>query len=97
MSLSYTPACLEPDHTIVYGPLVEVGAYGYSGQVCGLGNSGTVMNFDPGAGSFFFLVIGNDGAGVEGSYGTDSNRRERPEDLADPGCALVRQLALRCD
>ena len=43
------------------------------------------------------VVVGNDGVGVEGSYGTDSDLLERPEDLVDPGCVLVQQLALRCD
>ncbi|MCP3978549.1 MAG: hypothetical protein GY716_04330 [bacterium] len=97
MSLAYTPACAAADHTIVFGALEHVGLYGYSGQVCGVGNGGAIPDFDPGAGSFFFLVVGNDGDGVEGSYGTDSGAVERPEDHADPGCALVQDLALRCD
>ena len=46
-------------------------SYGYSGQVCSSGASGSVTGFDPGPGSFFFLLVGNDGAGVEGSYGTN--------------------------
>jgi len=59
-----------------------------------VGNSGSISSFDPGEGSFFFLVVGNDGDGVEGSYGTDSGLRERP---FDPGCLLAQNLALRCD
>lgn len=97
ISLSYSPACASADHTIVFGALEQVGVYGYSGQVCGVGNSGSISNFDPGDGSFFFLVVGNDGDSVEGSYGTDSGLRERPEYQLDPGCALVQDLALRCD
>lgn len=97
LSLSYSPACASADHTIVFGALEQVGAYGYSGQVCGVGNSGSISDFDPGEGSFFFLVIGNDGDAVEGSYGTDSGARERPEYHADPGCVLLQDLALRCD
>lgn len=97
ISLSCSPACASADHTIVFGALEQVEAYGYSGQVCGVGNSGSISNFDPGDGSFFFLVVGNDGDGVEGSYGTDSGLRERPEHQLDPDCALVQDLALRCD
>ncbi len=97
MSIDYTPACGGADHTIVYGPLESVDEYAYSGQVCGLGNSGEYAGFDPGTGSYFFLVIANDGLGTEGSYGTGTTVGERPESLTDPGCDLVQSLARPCD
>jgi hypothetical protein len=97
LELSYTPGCAAVDHSIVFGPLADVSSYGYSGQVCSLGASGVVARFDPGPGSFFFLVVGNDGAGVEGSYGTNGEGTERPEDLADPVCAALQDLSGRCD
>jgi len=97
LELSYTPACAALDHQIVFGPLADVSSYGYSGQVCSLGVSGAFAGFDPGPGSIFFLLLGNDGAGVEGSYGTNGEGAERPEDLADPVCAAFQDLSGRCD
>jgi len=97
LSIAYTPACGAADHTIVFGRLEDVSLYEYSGQVCGIGNSGEYRGGDFGDGSYFFLVVGNDGAVSEGSYGRDSTSSERPEDLNDPTCALVQDLSRRCD
>lgn len=97
LALGYTPGCAAADHTIVSGPLEAVASYGYADQVCGIGNGGAFDGFDPGPGSVFFLVVGNDGAATEGSYGLDGAGAERPEDLADPRCALDRDLDRRCD
>jgi hypothetical protein len=99
MSLRYEPACGAADHLIVFGPLDQVGSYAYAGQDCGIGNLGAYDAFEPGpgSGSLFFLIVGTDGESTEGSYGTDSAGAERPEDLADPLCALEQELAFRCD
>ncbi len=100
MSLAFTPGCAAADHHIEYGPLESMGQYDYTGQVCGLGTSGTFASFDPGPGSYFFLVVADDGVGVEGSYGTsdiDGTPFERPEDQIDPVCARVQDLSQRCD
>jgi len=100
ISFTYTPACSASDHHLEFGPLDGVGAYAYSGQVCGIGTSGAYGTFDPGPGSFFFLVVGDDGAGIEGSYGKsliDGVPAERPPDALDPSCPLVQDLSQRCD
>jgi len=97
MTLSYQPACGSPQHTIVYGPLSAVSSYGYSGQVCDIGASGSYSTFNPGPGSFFFLVVGHDASDVEGSYGLRSSGAERPEDTFDPTCSLTQDLSQRCD
>jgi hypothetical protein len=97
LELSYTPGCAALDHSIVFGPLADVSIYGYSGQVCPIGASGAYSGFDPGPGSFFFLLVGNDGAGGEGSYGTNDEGTERPEDVTDPVCAAFQDLSGRCD
>jgi len=97
LELSYTPACNAVDHSIVFGPLGDVSSYGYSGQVCSIGSTGAVTGFDPGSGNAFFLLIGNDGAGIEGSYGTTGEGTERPEDQADSLCAAMQDLSRRCD
>lgn len=99
ISLTFQPACGAANHHLEFGPLGAVGTLGYSGQVCGIGN-GSYDTFDPGAGSFFFVVVGDDGAGVEGSYGLSrigGVEAERPADLLDPTCAFAQDLSLRCD
>jgi len=97
MSLAWQPACGATNHNLVYGPLSDVGAYGYDHQLCGIGMSGQLAGFDPGPGSWFFVVVGTDGAAREGSYGLDSHGIERPEDLLDPVCSFAQELTLRCD
>jgi hypothetical protein len=96
-SLAYLQACGATNHNIVFGPLQEVAGYGYSGQVCNIGSSGSLSAFNPGPGSFFFLVVGTDGGGREGSYGLASGDIERPEDLLDPACSFTQDLTARCD
>src|SRR5262245_38312423 len=100
LSITWTPACGAADHHIEYGPLENMAAYGWSGQVCGLGAGGSYASFDPGPGSYFFVVVADDGVGVEGSYGTgwiDGAVVERPDDTLDPICHRVQDLSQRCD
>jgi hypothetical protein len=100
ISISFQPACAADDHHLEFGPLSAVSTLDYSGQECGLGTGGTHDGFDPGPGSFFFLVVGNDGVGIEGSYGLsyeDGTLAERATDLMDPLCAYVQDLSERCD
>lgn len=100
MTLSYQPACGAAGHHIEYGPLVGVAAHVYTGQVCGLDTSGSFGGFDPGVGSWFFLVVGDDAVGVEGSYGLVFEGglfAERREDLLDPACTFVRDLSQTCN
>ncbi len=94
ISVSYTPSCAASDHTIYYGDLADVSDVSFSGQVCGLGTTGSTT-FDPGPGSVFWLVVANDGA-IEGSYGTGDGG-ERPEDTALTTCYYPQDLTDRCD
>ena len=100
LTLQFDPACDAVDHHVEMGPLEDVSFHGYSGQVCGIGVSGSYAGFSPGPGSWFFLVVGDDGSGTEGSYGTSTATGfhvERPEGLLDPSCAFVQDLSERCD
>jgi hypothetical protein len=100
MSLTWTPACAASDHHIEFGPLDAVAGYGYAGQVCGLGAGGAYGAFNPGAASYFFVIVGDDGVGTEGSYGTSfisGVAAERPPDTIDPVCPRVQDLTQRCD
>ncbi|MDH3628635.1 MAG: cytochrome c family protein [Acidobacteriota bacterium] len=90
VDISYTPACDATDHTIYYGPLSAVSSYGYSGAACAVGVSGSA-SFDPGVGSFFFMVVGNNGT-TEGSYGTNGVMLERPEDVGTAVCDRAQDL-----
>ena len=92
---TYTPACDATDHTVYYGDIDSLPAYG--GAVCGIGTTGSV-SFDPGSGATFYVVVGNDGA-VEGPYG---ERRiagapeDRPEDVGTAGCDFPKDLSGTC-
>jgi hypothetical protein len=97
VSISYTPGCNAADHTIAFGPLADVGTYGYTGQDCNIGVSGAYDSFDPGPDSVFFFVVAHDGR-TEGSYGRNSTGFEHPEQTNDPVCPLVQDLGLSpCD
>jgi hypothetical protein len=91
IDVTYTPACDATDHTIYYGDLSNVSTYGYAGAACYIGTSGTA-SFDPGPGSWFFLVVANNGT-EEGSYGQDSNSIERPEAVGVGVCDAPQNLA----
>jgi len=97
LSISHRPACGAADHTLVWGRLEDLRMYRYSGQACGIGADGKHSLPDPGDGVWFFLVVGNDGVSIEGSYGADSGGKERPEDAADPVCPLTQNLTFACD
>ena len=68
MRLAYQTGCDTIDNNIYYGSLDLVSSHTWSGEVCGIGASGSHSGFNPGAGSYFFVVVGNDGF-EEGSYG----------------------------
>jgi subtilisin family serine protease len=94
LSLTYAPACASTSHDIYYGPLAEVSTYGWSGATCGIGNSGEYAAFNPGPGSFFFVVVGN-AYGAEGSYGTRSASGQRPAAVGSY-CGRKQLLAGAC-
>lgn len=97
VTVSYAAACGATDDTVEYGPLTGLATYTYSGQVCGIGNTGTAT-FNVPEGSFFLVVARN--ATQEGSYGTkvlSGTASERPEDTTSTACAVPQSLANRCD
>jgi hypothetical protein len=64
------------------------------GELCSIGATGTLAGWSYPAQSFFFLVVANDAATVEGSYGLSSSGVERAVNAA---CGLAQDLANRCD
>jgi hypothetical protein len=100
IQLTYTPACSASNHHIEYGLIQDISTTSYSGQECAIGTSGAFNSFNPGAGSYYFMVVGDDATGIEGSYGTGfigGTEAERLEDLLDPVCAFTQDLSQRCD
>jgi hypothetical protein len=95
VTISYAAGCGTSGNTLEYGPLANLPSYGYEGQVCALGNSGSA-SFTLPTGSYFFLIVGNDGA-KEGSYGLGQGGSERPEDTSSASCAIPQDLSQRCD
>jgi hypothetical protein len=99
LTLEYATACETTDNNIYYGALAQVSTLTWSGEVCGIGVSGSYAGFDPGAGSYFFVVVGNQG-GAEGSYGQtrelDGSGVERPP-FVDNTCGETQDLSAPCD
>ncbi len=97
LTVSYGVGCSATDNSVEYGPLAAVSTYGYSGQVCAIGNTGEATFRLP-AGNLFFLIVGRD-ASVEGSYGKrndGASQVERPEN-AGTSCPVPQSLTERCD
>jgi hypothetical protein len=95
IEVSYAPACSATDHIVHYGPLATVRLYFYTASACALGASGTAT-FNPGTGSYFFLISGNDGS-MEGSYGRDSHGVERPAETDPSACTLPQNSNATCE
>ncbi len=97
VNLTYSNACGATDNTVYYGDLSTLAGSGISwtGRSCNEGATGT-CSFDPGAGSFYFVIVGNNVVGMEGSYGKSSSGVERPS--AGPGtpCAYTQVLIGTC-
>jgi hypothetical protein len=99
LSVSYGSGCLVTGNVVEYGELTRANleTYAWSGQECGVGNSGS---FDWAMGglpdSVFFVIVGNNGSS-SGSYGIDGNGQERPEDLSGLDCPMPQDLTARCD
>jgi hypothetical protein len=109
ITINYGGACSANDHSLYVGALTQTALQNgdYSQKFCAIGVGGPFV-FNPGAGSFFFLVAGDDGT-TQGSYGesyfsdaTDPMYpnlliyRERPADAIN-SCNRTYDLALRCD
>ncbi len=64
--IDYASGCASASHNVEYGPLASVSTYGYSGHDCGIGDGGS-YRFQPGPGSFFWIVVPTDDDSIEGS------------------------------
>jgi hypothetical protein len=64
--------CASADHHLLYGDLSAVSTLAVLGAACDLGTSGSATWSSVPAGNLWFVVVGDDNASVEGSWGTDS-------------------------
>jgi VCBS repeat protein len=94
LDFTYGPACEASGHSVVIGDLTSAVKGAYSSMVCGIGTSGAA-SFDPGPGSVFFVVVGNNGS-TEGSYGRTSQGAERPEAIGLGACDFPQDLLGVC-
>ena len=61
--------CSSTDHEVIYGNLASLASYTVAGGYCGLGTSGSATWSGVPAGDLWFVVVGTDGAGTEGTWG----------------------------
>ena len=100
ITINYETGCDTDDNNVYYGPLSQVSVYGWSNNICDIGNSGSAV-IQPFGSSVFFVVVGNKD-GKEGSYGLDQlpgnppdPPNERPP-IAVNTCGDVRDLTSAC-
>jgi hypothetical protein len=92
LTIEYDSACLAQRNSLIFGSLDQVSTHAYSGAICDINNSGTFV-WDYGADSLFFLLVANDAAGTEGSYG-QSEGSERPTEAT---CGLSQNVVGTCN
>jgi len=69
--------CAAATYNLLYGDLANVSSYTLSGSACGIGTSGSFTWSSVPAGDLFFLVVGTDGGGTEGGWGSHTFLGER--------------------
>ena len=85
LRVSWDDQCSPVTAKILYGPLGGVATHSVAGAECGIAQAHV---WDPvPVGDLWFVVVSEDGAGVEGSWGlaTPSNERNGPADSGTCG------------
>jgi hypothetical protein len=81
--------CVSTDHHLIYGNLASVAALTVIGGVCDLGTTGTATWTGVPPQDLWFLIVGDDDASAESSWGTDGNGAERGGTTASGVCNAV--------
>ncbi len=63
--------CVSTDQDLLYGSLAGIASATIDGGVCSIGVGGHATWSNVPAGNLWFVIVGTDGAGTEGSWGTD--------------------------
>jgi len=80
--------CVSADHHVIYGDLASVASLAVTGGACNLGTSGSAAWSGVPAGNLWFVVVGDDNASTEGSWGTDGGA-QRGGATASGQCGVV--------
>jgi hypothetical protein len=64
--------CAAKGYHVVYGSLANLATYQIDGGLCGMGTSGSYSWTSAPAGDLWFVVVGDDLSGTEGSWGNQS-------------------------
>ncbi len=81
--------CASSDHHVLYGPLASVATATISGAFCDLGASGSAVWTGIPAGDLWFVVVGDDNATVEASWGKDKSGAQRGGTTASLQCGTT--------
>ena len=81
--------CAAKNYHLVYGPLQSVASYAPAGGLCGLGPSGGYDWTNVPAGDLWFLVVSDDAASQEGSWGVNGTGAERNGGTASGFCGFA--------
>jgi hypothetical protein len=81
--------CASADHHILYGDLSNVASLSPTGAACDLGTTGSATWTAVPAGSLWFVVVGDDNAVTEGTWGTDGNTPQRGGTTPSGFCGLT--------
>jgi hypothetical protein len=64
--------CASSNHHVLYGDLANVASSPVGGAACNLGTSGSATWGGVPAGNLWYVVVGDDNAATEGSWGATS-------------------------
>ena len=81
--------CAAANYHLLYGTLQNVSSYLPDGAVCGLGPLGSYDWAGVPAGDLWFLVVGDDAAAMEGTWGTDGAGAHRAGTAASGFCGFT--------
>ena len=81
--------CTSPNHHLLYGDLATVASATVNGAACNLGTSGSAPWTGVPAGDLWFVVVSDDGASIEGSWGTDGTGAQRGLGTASGQCGVT--------
>jgi len=84
-----TGTCAAKNDHLLYGALQNLSSYTVDGAVCGIGPLGSYDWTDIPAGDLWFLVVGDDAASREGSWGTDGSGAQRNGTTASGSCGFT--------
>jgi subtilisin-like proprotein convertase family protein len=83
-------ACPAPNYHLLYGSLAGLSTYALAGSVCGLGPTGSFDWSALPAGDLWFVVVSDNAAATEGSWGLSSTG-ERNGTAASAACGFTQR------